>query len=219
MPLYGDGDLITIKFIQAVVECSLLPTITGNRRSLWKAMSTVMSCRCSQASNDRCGDVRDPRAFISMFFSLHNTRTHIDGVTLSLGPSAYDNSQNPFPTLSCSSGVRIGGGFGKLAPSVASISFGFIVSGVYLSFPRPPPDRGSCCCDCYSGHWIVSWTRPVTFDAICPVCRTTCLDCFEEHAVHCKELSNFSTDTIWLGTFFLTYVGVPRSPPRKMHLL
>ncbi|GKA53278.1 hypothetical protein Tco_0746593 [Tanacetum coccineum] len=30
MPLYGDGDLITIKFIQAVVECSLLPTITGN---------------------------------------------------------------------------------------------------------------------------------------------------------------------------------------------
>ncbi|GKE80580.1 hypothetical protein Tco_1550580 [Tanacetum coccineum] len=31
MPLYGDGDLITIKFIQAVVECSLLPTITGNR--------------------------------------------------------------------------------------------------------------------------------------------------------------------------------------------
>ncbi|GJX53976.1 hypothetical protein Tco_0282345 [Tanacetum coccineum] len=28
MPLYGDGDLITIKFIQAVVECSLLPTIT-----------------------------------------------------------------------------------------------------------------------------------------------------------------------------------------------
>ncbi|GJW28310.1 hypothetical protein Tco_0045185 [Tanacetum coccineum] len=31
MPLYGDGDLITIKFIQAVMECSLLPIITGNR--------------------------------------------------------------------------------------------------------------------------------------------------------------------------------------------
>ncbi|GJT71296.1 hypothetical protein Tco_1030582 [Tanacetum coccineum] len=30
MPLYGDGDLITIKFIQAVVECSLLPTITDS---------------------------------------------------------------------------------------------------------------------------------------------------------------------------------------------
>ncbi|GKE05190.1 hypothetical protein Tco_1397208 [Tanacetum coccineum] len=41
MPLYGDGDLITIKFIQAVVECSLLPTITG--RSLWKQCSYSMS--------------------------------------------------------------------------------------------------------------------------------------------------------------------------------
>ncbi|GKC36110.1 hypothetical protein Tco_1048494 [Tanacetum coccineum] len=33
MPLYGDGDLITIKFIQAVVECSLLPTIIGRPKS------------------------------------------------------------------------------------------------------------------------------------------------------------------------------------------
>ena len=31
MPLYGEGDLITIKFIQAAVECSLLPTTTSNR--------------------------------------------------------------------------------------------------------------------------------------------------------------------------------------------
>nr|GEV13128.1 ribonuclease H-like domain-containing protein [Tanacetum cinerariifolium] len=28
-------------------------------------------------------------------------------------------------------------------------------------------------------------------DAICLVCRTTCLDSFGEHAVHCKELSGF----------------------------
>nr|GEW46762.1 hypothetical protein [Tanacetum cinerariifolium] len=28
-------------------------------------------------------------------------------------------------------------------------------------------------------------------DAICPVCRKTCLDSFGEHAVHCKELSGF----------------------------
>ncbi|GJY07118.1 hypothetical protein Tco_0374172 [Tanacetum coccineum] len=26
-----------------------------------------------------------------------------------------------------------------------------------------------------------------------------------------------NTDTIWLGTFFLTYVGVPGSPPRRKH--
>jgi hypothetical protein len=31
MPLYGKGDLITIKFIQAAMECSLLPTTTSNR--------------------------------------------------------------------------------------------------------------------------------------------------------------------------------------------
>ncbi|GJY80916.1 hypothetical protein Tco_0493667 [Tanacetum coccineum] len=28
-------------------------------------------------------------------------------------------------------------------------------------------------------------------DAICPVCRKTCLDSFGEHAVHCKELPRF----------------------------
>nr|GEZ58576.1 auxilin-like protein [Tanacetum cinerariifolium] len=28
-------------------------------------------------------------------------------------------------------------------------------------------------------------------DAICPVCRKTCLDSFGEHAVHCKELLGF----------------------------
>nr|GEY72342.1 auxilin-like protein [Tanacetum cinerariifolium] len=28
-------------------------------------------------------------------------------------------------------------------------------------------------------------------DARCPVCRKACLDSFEEHAVHCKELSRF----------------------------
>ena len=31
MPLYGEGDLITIKFIQDVVECYLLPTTTSSR--------------------------------------------------------------------------------------------------------------------------------------------------------------------------------------------
>ena len=31
MPFYGEGDLITIKFIQAVVGCSLLPTLTSRR--------------------------------------------------------------------------------------------------------------------------------------------------------------------------------------------
>nr|GEZ51745.1 reverse transcriptase domain-containing protein [Tanacetum cinerariifolium] len=28
-------------------------------------------------------------------------------------------------------------------------------------------------------------------DAICPACRKACLDSFEEHVVHCKELSGF----------------------------
>ena len=30
MPLYSEGDLITIKFIHASVECSLLPTKTNS---------------------------------------------------------------------------------------------------------------------------------------------------------------------------------------------
>ncbi|GJY46017.1 hypothetical protein Tco_0435080 [Tanacetum coccineum] len=30
-----------------------------------------------------------------------------------------------------------------------------------------------------------------SIDAICPVCRKSCLDSFGEHAVHCKELSEF----------------------------
>nr|GFC83950.1 hypothetical protein [Tanacetum cinerariifolium] len=30
MPLYGEGDLITIKVIQVLVECSSLPTITSS---------------------------------------------------------------------------------------------------------------------------------------------------------------------------------------------
>ncbi|GKD01836.1 hypothetical protein Tco_1172110 [Tanacetum coccineum] len=48
---------------------------------------------------------------------------------------------------------------------------------------------------------------------------TACSDSFGEHAIHCKELPVSSTETIWLGTFFLTYVGVPGSPPRKKHLV
>nr|GEW23447.1 hypothetical protein [Tanacetum cinerariifolium] len=55
-------------------------------------------------------------------------------------------------------------------------------------------------------------------NAICPVCRKACLDSFGEHAVHCKELSGFNTDTVWLGMSFLTYAGVPGSPSRKKHL-
>ena len=31
MPLYGEGDLITIKFIQAIVECCSSPMTTSNR--------------------------------------------------------------------------------------------------------------------------------------------------------------------------------------------
>ncbi|GKB30286.1 hypothetical protein Tco_0869687, partial [Tanacetum coccineum] len=36
-------------------------------------------------------------------------------------------------------------------------------------------------------------------DAICPVCRKACLDSFGEHAVHCKELRDSSTNTICRG--------------------
>ena len=30
-----------------------------------------------------------------------------------------------------------------------------------------------------------------SIDEVCPVCRKACLDTFEEHAVHCQELSGF----------------------------
>ncbi|GKD62531.1 hypothetical protein Tco_1300040, partial [Tanacetum coccineum] len=53
-------------------------------------------------------------------------------------------------------------------------------------------------------------------DAIGFVFRKACLDSFEEHAVHCKDLPGF--ETLLLGTFFLTYVGVSGSSSRKKHL-
>nr|GEV96092.1 hypothetical protein [Tanacetum cinerariifolium] len=45
-------------------------------------------------------------------------------------------------------------------------------------------------------------------DGIFPVCCKSRLDSFGEHAVHCKEIRDLNTDTIWLRTSFLTYVGV-----------
>jgi hypothetical protein len=30
-----------------------------------------------------------------------------------------------------------------------------------------------------------------SIDEVCPVCRKACLDKFGEHAVHCRELSDF----------------------------
>ncbi|GJU40307.1 hypothetical protein Tco_1193264 [Tanacetum coccineum] len=44
----------------------------------------------------------------------------------------------------CSSGVRIGGGFGKFEPSVASISFGSLSVGCTCRSPARPSDRGAC---------------------------------------------------------------------------
>nr|GFC26499.1 hypothetical protein [Tanacetum cinerariifolium] len=65
-------------------------------------------------------------------WSFNNAIVWRSGSTTVLSAVKY-----PFPTHR-SFGVCIGGGFGKFAPSVASISFGVFVSEVYLSFPRLP---------------------------------------------------------------------------------
>nr|GEY49513.1 putative reverse transcriptase domain-containing protein [Tanacetum cinerariifolium] len=44
-------------------------------------------------------------------------------------------------------------------------------------------------------HTILKYRLMISLfpiDAICPVCRKACLDSFEEHAVHCKELPGFN---------------------------
>ncbi|GJV67152.1 hypothetical protein Tco_1482661 [Tanacetum coccineum] len=59
-------------------------------------------------------------------------------------PSDIDTRSTVPHALALLEGL-IGGGFRKFEPSVASISFGVIVSGVYLSFPARPSGPGSCC--------------------------------------------------------------------------
>nr|GEW24575.1 auxilin-like protein [Tanacetum cinerariifolium] len=55
-------------------------------------------------------------------------------------------------------------------------------------------------------------------DAICPVFRKACLDFFEEHAVHCKELPRFKYRHDMVRDVLFTYVCVVGSPPRKKHM-
>ncbi|GJV14465.1 hypothetical protein Tco_1359788 [Tanacetum coccineum] len=69
MPLYGDGDLITIKFIQAVVECSLLPTITG-RMIFWKQCSYSMSADSPPSMYMRCVFLASAPLFIFPFLDV-----------------------------------------------------------------------------------------------------------------------------------------------------
>ncbi|GJY76888.1 hypothetical protein Tco_0482004 [Tanacetum coccineum] len=54
--------------------------------------------------------------------------------------------------------------------------------------------------------------------AICPICRKACLDSFEEHLVHCKELSGFKYRHDMGRDVLLTYFGMSGSPSRKKHL-
>nr|GFD01911.1 hypothetical protein [Tanacetum cinerariifolium] len=37
-----------------------------------------------------------------------------------------------------------------------------LLVGCTCHSPGCPSNCGSYCCDCYSGHWIVSWAAPVT---------------------------------------------------------
>ncbi|GJS38223.1 reverse transcriptase domain-containing protein [Tanacetum coccineum] len=117
MPLYGDGDLITIKFIRLSWMAPLLPTITG--RSLWKAMFVQYVADAPPSMLNACGDVMTLLQFISMVI------------------------QSALLDLIC----RLAGAVGHilweyvLCPMNSRIiSFGVIVSGgLVLVVPRPPP--------------------------------------------------------------------------------
>nr|GEU84570.1 putative reverse transcriptase, RNA-dependent DNA polymerase [Tanacetum cinerariifolium] len=69
-------------------------------------------------------------------------------------------------------------------------------------------------------HTILKYRLMISLfsvDAICPVARHVWILLGNMRFI-VKSSRDSNTDTIWLGTSFLTYVGVPGSPPRKKHL-
>ncbi|GJU91485.1 hypothetical protein Tco_1303908 [Tanacetum coccineum] len=128
MPLYGDGDLITIKFIQALVACPYCHPLTGNR-SLH--MGYLVSREASQRTswpglNEFLLSGR------SLWDAMFVHWTH----SLVVWPSAYDYTLYRSHTLS--SGVRIGGGFRKFEPLYEYLLWGHCQWGV-LVVPPPAP--------------------------------------------------------------------------------
>ncbi|GJR20683.1 reverse transcriptase domain-containing protein [Tanacetum coccineum] len=82
--------------------------------------------------------------------------------------------------------------FGDLQWRIASLPIRFGGLGFYSA------KSGFLLCFYSLEGPILGATRPhilrdsgIYVDAICPVCRKTCLDSFGEHAVHCKELTEF----------------------------
>ncbi|GJR34379.1 hypothetical protein Tco_1210063 [Tanacetum coccineum] len=125
---------------QAVVECSLIATI--NRAQSLDAMFVQYVCRCSSI-NVHAVDVVTRCIYLDGKVASTLRLSAVKMVSaLSLGASFLPPLLClSFPSLMfftsirsprVSSGVRIGGGLGKFAPSVASISFGVIDSGVYF---------------------------------------------------------------------------------------
>nr|GEV16825.1 putative reverse transcriptase domain-containing protein [Tanacetum cinerariifolium] len=97
-----------------------------------------MYVSCNSSLNDLLDD--------NNFFIFDDVNVRISPVSkMPFRKKPRDSMHYPFP-MCRSSRVRIRGGFGKFAPSLASISFGVFVSGVYLSFPRGDfsLNEGSC---------------------------------------------------------------------------
>ncbi|GJZ11202.1 hypothetical protein Tco_0545961 [Tanacetum coccineum] len=170
MPLYGDGDLITMKFIQAVVECSLLPTITGNRScpmghifSPVKPVSTVVA-----------------GVYLTFYFRAQSLEAHVRTVCLLMlhhqvtwggcrGPAALilDGkwlttalSHNPFPTVALLECAMVGV-LGKGCTLLRVFLLGLLSSGVCTCrSPAAPLTSGSVVATATLGHWFGSWTVP-----------------------------------------------------------
>ncbi|GJS52629.1 ribonuclease H-like domain-containing protein [Tanacetum coccineum] len=139
MPLYGDV---------VVAPWAISFSRDASQQTSWPGSTDFLLQGAVFGSNVRtvclqmlphqctCGGCRDAAIYIDDGVSLVSRCVFLASAPLFIFPFLDVFHQYPFPTR-CSSGVRIGGGFGKFEPSVASISFGVIVSGVYLSFNPP----------------------------------------------------------------------------------
>ncbi|GJU72934.1 hypothetical protein Tco_1264339 [Tanacetum coccineum] len=136
IPLYGEGDWTTMKFIMALVECSSSPSdtiseicLSGQDISQLNPKSDVVAGiiyllisgwsflkQCSY----RTSDAEPPSTYIRW---MHSSM---------LWPLSPWNSQNLF-LFQPSTGLDIGSGALNFTLSIARISFGVLISGVNLS--------------------------------------------------------------------------------------
>ncbi|GJZ18930.1 hypothetical protein Tco_0555520 [Tanacetum coccineum] len=120
IPLYGEGDWKTMKFIMALVECSSSPSDTISE--------ICLSGQDISQLNPKSGVVA---GIIYLLISGWSFLKQCDAFIL-LWPLSPWNSQNLFLFLP-STGSNIGGGALNFTLSIARISFGVLISGVNLS--------------------------------------------------------------------------------------